>query len=455
MELVQLVAQALAQTTFRTEDRAILSAEELCQTLSESYWGAPDRKLALSAWPEVSDDVVDRLAAGLYQRLDAYVDASSGRVGHSFRVAGDEGGLIRATPDHAVEIQSKSHSRGLARALIRAAAVVGPKAAAGLLDGWAHGEPLRFKICLVLAGLYVAQPLKLAEGLRVYSLPTSSEGLPLSMPATPRADWQRVSYMLGHTVLEIDAHTCPVFFQPPREEGQYPLLETLTVLQGVKVDTFLTALSLVCNRRVGVAWSWNDYGDAAAFATTPPTGWAGPGTTLRPLGRGSTHDPTANITEITDFNPPSPNLDANLLRRTWAFVEELQRRIDTDPRFRIAVRRWEQSATPRASLEDRAVDLRIALESLYLNSDAGELGFRLAITGARHLGASLEERREIRRTLGDFYGLASRIIHGTELNQVRNPDTELAKRARRVCRDGILRIVEEKHQPNWSDLLLE
>ena len=57
--------------------------------------------------------------------------------------------------------------------------------------------------------------------------------------------------------------------------------------------------------------------------------------------------------------------------------------------------------------------------------------------------------------MGDFYGLASRIIHGTELNQVRNSDTESVKRASRVCRDGILRIVEEKHQPNWSDLVLE
>ena len=136
-------------------------------------------------------------------------------------------------------------------------------------------------------------------------------------------------------------------------------------------------------------------------------------------------------------------------------MEELQRRIDTDPRFRIAVKRWEQSATNSASPEDRVVDLRIALESLYLNSHAGELGFRLAVTGARHLGINLSERREIRRTMSDFYTLASRIIHGTELNEIRNPDAELVKNTGRLCRDGILKIVEEKHQPNWSDLLLE
>ena len=69
MELVRLVVQALAQTSFRTEDRATISPDELCQTLSESYWGAPDRELALSARPEVSDDVVDCLATRLHQRL--------------------------------------------------------------------------------------------------------------------------------------------------------------------------------------------------------------------------------------------------------------------------------------------------------------------------------------------------------------------------------------------------
>ena len=451
MELVQLVDQALAQTTFRTGDQGVLSVEDLRRTLSESCWGAPDRKRAIAARPEVPEDVVDRLTAGLHQLLDEYLDASSGRVGHSFRMAGDFGGIIRVTSDHAVEIQSTSDSRGLARALLRAAAVVGPESAARLLDLWAHGEPLQFKICLVLSGLYVAQPLELAAGLRVYPLPISSEGLPISMPD---ADWNRVSNMLGHPVLEIDAHTGPVFFQPPGDEGSYPALDTFTVLKSATVATFLTALSLVSNQRVAVAWSWNDYGNAAVFATGSPAGWAGPGPmTLRMLGGGSNYNPTANITKLTDFVPPSSNLDANGLRRAWELVDELQRRLDSDPRFRIAVKRWEQSAGS-ASLEDRSVDLRIALESLYLDSSGGESTFRLAITGARHLGTSLEERRAISTTLRRFYGLASRVIHGTELDQTGNTDVELLRSAGKLCRDGVLKIVETKDQPDWSDLLL-
>ena len=452
MELVQLVDQALAQTTFRTENQAILSVEDLRQALCESYWGAPARKLALTARPEVPEDLVGRLTAGLQQRLDAYVDASSGRVGHSFRVAGNDGGSVGGTADYAVEIQSRSHLRGLARALLRAAAVVGSISAARLVDGWAHGEPLQFKICLVLTGLYVAQPLELAAGLRVYPLPISSEGLPLSMPD---ADENRVRNMLGRSVLEIDAQTGPVFFQPPGDDGSYQVLETRTVLQSVTLLSFLTALSLESNQRVAVVWSWVDYGDAAAFAAENPSPWGGPGAMrLQMLGRGSSHAMTTNITQLFEFDPPSPNLDINCLSRAWELVEELQRRMDSDSRFSIAVRRWGQSATDAVPLEDRFVDLRIALESLYLDSDSGESTFRLSLTGARHLGTSLEERRDIRRTLSQFYGLASRVIHGTELGQARNKDDELLRSAGKLCRDGILKIVETKDQPDWSDLLL-
>ena len=95
------------------------------------------------------------------------------------------------------------------------------------------------------------------------------------------------------------------------------------------------------------------------------------------------------------------------------------------------MRRWEQSAG-NASREDRTIDLRIALESLYLDSDTGELGFRLATTCARHLGTSLEERRDISRDLKRFYGFASRVIHGTELDQTGNTDVELLRRGEQV-----------------------
>ena len=451
MELVNLLSEALAETEFRADRGTVFSAEQLRCALTETYWGAPDRKKAMSARPEPQDAVIERLAEDLRQRLNPYVHAPTDSVGHSFRIASDAGGIVRARPDRVVEVQSKSDLSRFARGLIRAAAVIGPQSAVQALDQWAHVEPLRCKICLVLDGAHAAERLELDQGLRVYPLATSSEGFPLSMPDL---DWNAVGNILGHTVLEIDAHTFPVFFQPPEGDSEFPPLETLTVLGNTKVDTFLIALSLLCNRRVDVAWSWTDYGDVAAFTTVAQTGLGPESGSTRMLGLISSGLET-NITELTRFNPPPPNIFANRLWRAWELVEELQQRMDTSTRFRIAVTRWAKSASRTNSAEDRVIDLRIALESLYLDSDFGELGFRLATTGARHLGTILEERRKIRRTLSDFYGLASRVIHGTEINSVKNTDTELIRRARHVCRDGILKIVEEKHQPIWADLLLE
>ena len=118
----------------------------------------------------------------------------------------------------------------------------------------------------------------------------------------------------------------------------------------------------------------------------------------------------------------------------------------------IAVTRWARAALPGEINADRVVDLRIALEALYIDSDHGELGFRLSVTGARHLGVTLESRKAIRKSLGDFYNLASRVIHGTILRRTR--DVSIVDTASKLCRDGIIKILEERHRPDWTELLL-
>ena len=304
----------------------------------------------------------------------------------------------------------------------------------------------------MLDGVYVGGPLELDAGLRAYALPLSSEGLPISMP---QVDLNQAVNLLGHCALEIDASTSPAFFVPPTGDEGFPVSETVTVLGGSRVDMFLTALSLVCNRSVRVGWRWTDYGEAAGFAVGNPGGLSPQGPArLRILGRRWTQGLDITVVELGDHRVPSVNLHANRLWRAWELLPELQRRVDDDSRFRIAVNRWSQSRWRDASPEDRAVDLRIALESLYLDSSGGELGFRLATTGARHLGVGLEERRRIREELADFYGVASRVIHGTEVGSMKTRDQSRVTAASKRCRDAILKIVETKSRPDWSYLLL-
>ena len=96
--------------------------------------------------------------------------------------------------------------------------------------------------------------------------------------------------------------------------------------------------------------------------------------------------------------------------------------------------RWPR--TPE--LEDKYIDLRVALEAIYLkdfmNEHSQEMRFRLALFGAWHLGADFEERRSIRKGLRDAYDTASKAVHEGELPQ-RNLSTTL-----RHCR---LRFTEQ------------
>ena len=66
--------------------------------------------------------------------------------------------------------------------------------------------------------------------------------------------------------------------------------------------------------------------------------------------------------------------------------------------------------------------------------------------------SGLEDRKEIRRSLGDFYGLASKVIHGG--TPAKAASVLLVDKAATLCRDGILKIVEERSQPDWTELLL-
>ena len=102
---------------------------------------------------------------------------------------------------------------------------------------------------------------------------------------------------------------------------------------------------------------------------------------------------------------PLQCLDGEELGRTAAALGRADRKL------RIATDRWRRSKRPDARLEDRYIDLRIALESLYLNDfvteHSSEMRFRLSLFGAWHLAEDLEERRRIRKVLRDAYDTAS------------------------------------------------
>ena len=448
-ELSELLAKALNGTTFRTDRRIQYSADRFRDALVRNEKRTSDTWDVLSARAEVDDDWISSLTDHLRNRLGKFIDSGTDRIGHSFRVGGDSVTMISVTPDHTEVIRSSSALPDFVRGLVRAAAVLGPDRAAQLVHQWADGEPHRYKLWVVLADLNVDQDIELSQGLRICRLPVSSDDLPVSMPDM---DWNRVSRILGHAALVLEASTQPAILPPIYSSAGYPDLQSRTAFAEVTLDTFFLALSLVCNRQIGLAWRWNDYGEASWFSKGERSGLGGPGMELGSLGSGFVYEPSSNVTKLTSFRAPTSNLSKEGLLRAWSIGEELQQRMELEERFRIAVTRWAKAASPGELSPDRVIDLRIALEALYLDSDQGELQFRLSITGARHLADNLDDRKAVQKTLKDFYQLASRAIHGT--SQFKKRDLVLVDEASRLCRDGILKIVEQRTQPPWIDILL-
>ena len=166
---------------------------------------------------------------------------------------------------------------------------------------------------------------------------------------------------------------------------------------------------------------------------------------------------TGAITITPSENAPPLCLDEEELLR---LVEALRH---ADRKLRIAVGRWRRSKRSEARLEDSYIDLRIALEALYLkdfdDERSQEMRFRLPLFGAWHLAENLKQRRSIRKTLRAAYDMASKAVHGGEVlkepgaGQYRKARAELS-RAQDLCRCGALKLLREGPPEDWTDLVL-
>ena len=132
-------------------------------------------------------------------------------------------------------------------------------------------------------------------------------------------------------------------------------------------------------------------------------------------------------------------------------------------RLRIAFARWKESR--RAQVEwgarpnvDAAIDLRVALETLFLDrEDNGEYGFRLAVRGAWFLG-DIFDRYEAFETLRKAYGYGSQAVHrGTIRHRQKDNPAAVLSQAQDICRHAITRQIYagELQGEQWKRLVLQ
>ena len=413
----------------------------------ESFLREWVRYVKLHAQVSVPNEVITNLVDILRKELEDFIHPETDKIGTVFPVGESDccNGEIRE--DGLKDEQYQSLVRGFACSLVRVAAIIGINETVNLLYGWRQGEPVELKVCTVLSGLHLPEPLSPSSGFQITPLPLSTSELP-RLPIRP--DMPPRNY-LGLSLLEIQLSATPALFCP-RKHGSATENVGISSEQ-YNIETVCWALSLLYNKYISSSFFWYDYKDANAFDllnnSTCSTWDSGGDNRPRPRAwsKATTKYPTGELSITPAKSIPTLCLDNKKIGR---FIELLNSR----KKIHIAVDRWYRSIRPKARIESRFIDLRIALEVLYLKDIKAELQYRLALNGAWQLGKSPKDRQEKFTILKKAYDTASTIVHSGTLGKKKKTqevEVELT-RAQNLCRHGLIKVLMEG-EPDWTNLV--
>ena len=313
-----------------------------------------------------------------------------------------------------------------------------------LLADWIRGEPVRIHLSTVLNNLPLSAPVSLRDDIHLIPLALTTSQL----PRVPVITGVRAEDYLGLTMLTLHISAAPALFRPNGERRHQTVRSESA--EGADLDLVCELLSLQANRHVARSRTWHDYPDAGGFEFAVRECWSQGEDRLSPRPwKSQSSDFETDAVTIVPADESIQGLDQDQLRLMLNALG------DTHRKLRIALDRWRRSKRPYTRPVDAYIDLRIALESLYLkdftNEHSQEMRFRLALFGAWHLGADLDERRSIRKILRDAYDTASGAVH---VGEVPGDERANLSDAQDLCRQGILKLLLEGPPQDWGELIL-
>lgn len=340
---------------------------------------------------------------------------------------------IRAEPDLAifdgmmqmsVNAANRTEYYQLAVWLMGRASDCGSAAAVDDLDRYVTALELPCENVLVLAGIQPEATMDLGHGLSL-------------VPWDELADSPQKQSLMERTMLSIapnapSAAIVRPFVIPKRHvaPGEYKM-------ELVSIDDVLLQDALSCVSLVGPC--------ATQFLAT----WVRLAEWAPAVGGGMAIPHVDGIARLRRFSADDGSQAKDLLEK----FEVLP--VSTQVHLRLVIQRLGQAMRRFASV-DAAIDLGIALESLFLNDqgdDRGELTFRLRLRAARFLGVDIPDRKRIHGLVGQIYRVRSAAVHtgvvapqvgSVPVRSLLDEGCALASAAvRRVIRDGM---------PVWDDI---
>lgn len=387
----KLLEQVLDETEFevvsvrdsgggsQSSDRRV-SPSELSDVLALPDEFAGVRQLRVHA-PQPS---MLRLADALRCEIRSFVDPERDRIGHAFPTDSlvpeirTRSSFSTIRPNGLVEQEFTSSVLAFATSLVRAAGIGGVERAVERLAGWVRGDPVKVHATTVLNNLHLRASVRVTHDVELVPLGLTTA----SLPRLPTEHGVSIEDYLGATLLKAQALASPALFRPYASDRERSV--RLNSTSPLDFDVICRALSLSADRHVTWAHQWNDYSGTREFFLGTTGVWRRQGNRLQGIRyKRLGMDLQTGALEVE----PSDDiefqcLDVNELR---AILQALPR---ADKKLAMAIDRWSRSKNPDIGLADRYIDLRIALESLYLKdfrqdkAPHTEMRFRLALFGA-------------------------------------------------------------------------
>ena len=316
-----------------------------------------------------------------------------------------------------------------------------------------HGS---FQYMALLEGIRLEAEIQVFEGIRLVPLPDSESKLPPYLPdlfIKHRMGLPTYSFY-RKTLLIIDASISPIFqrpdpklfragsqdddlpFQVGAGGGQFPNFKMEDFY-----EKFCQALSLACDSAVQTSLKWRFLAEDELF-------------NLRVTGGGFTLSLWAVRNSIFGGSIKVREIQIKEAERLYRILVNLDSNVRK--KLRIPIDRWIKSKTGWDPV-DKMIDLGIALEALYVTSK-NHISRKLCYRASWYLAENAAHQKDLETEFEAIYNYRSAVIHNRELKdevlvgEQLVPISEFIENAQDLCRQSIIKIMENGEFPNWNSL---
>ena len=329
-----------------------------------------------------------------------------------------------------------------------------------------------FESITLLKGITLETEIQIFDGIRLVPIYpyASSAGTPRSLGSISQTD-DVSGYYWNDTILVIDYSISPIF-QKPSLAATGKNYVTVTEKPPIEIEgfsikakggkspectrsasttfhqKFCQALSLACDSGVKPYQSWKFVEKDKLFNLNPAHQFSsslGPG----PFG---------------DYPIKVSGDQINKAKCLYEILVDSTTNAPTNiaEKLQIPINRWIESKVHRDPV-DKMIDLGTAFESLFLPKDSvDQLAFQFRLRASWHLGENKTDREKLMDEFKAIYTLRSKAVHNGEVPdkiKIRKGEEPIAtttfiSKAQDLCRDSIMKILEDGKFPEWSSLIL-